>query len=270
MKTLKTQLLIPCLLACFGLRTVAAFSQDQQKHQGTARHPVEMNKKFADPKLDVREQVERFESESREVYTKRQEVVRAVGLRPGEAVADIGAGTGLFTRLFAEQVGPKGTIYAVDIGPAFLKHIAQQAKRFGQDQVVKTILNTQDSTNLPPHSIDVAFTCDTYHHFEHAERMLDSIYRALKPGGRLVIVDFDLRADSSEMVKQRARGPKELYFREITDAGFEQVEVKDGPKLTDDFFAVFQRVEKAVPRAAAGNDRSGSVCSSHRRRGRKR
>ena len=76
-------------------------------------------------------------------------IARAVGLRPGDAVADIGAGTGLFTQLFTEQVGPKGTVYAVDIGPAFLKYIARQAKKLGHEAVVKTVLNNQDSTKLP-------------------------------------------------------------------------------------------------------------------------
>jgi ubiquinone/menaquinone biosynthesis C-methylase UbiE len=250
------------------LGLVAASPPVQQNHQGVAQHAAEMNKKFSDPKLDVREQVERFESDSRDIYTKRLEIVRTVGLRPGEAVADIGAGTGLFTRLFAEQVGPKGTVYAVDIGPAFLKHIAEQAKRHGQGQVVKTVLNTQDATNLPPDSIDVAFTCDTYHHFEHPGRMLGSIHRALKPGGRLVIIDFDLRADSSEMVKHRARGPKELYFREIADAGFERVEGKVAPKLKDDFFAVFRRVDHGPPPATKGKDRGDSQpAHSHRQAG---
>ena len=124
-----------------------------------------------------------------------------MGLRPGDAVADIGAGTGLFTQLFAEQVGPKGTVYAVDIGPAFLKYITGQAKKLGHEHVVKTVLNTQDSTELPAGSIDVAFICDTYHHFDHPEKMLASIHRALRPGGRLVIIDFDLRKDSSDFVK---------------------------------------------------------------------
>lgn len=264
MNTYKTYQAITWILGCLALGPVAASSQDEHKHQGLAQHPAEMNQKFADPKLDVREQVERFESDSRDIFTKRREIVRAVGLRPGEAVADIGAGTGLFTLLFAEQVGPKGTVYAVDIGPAFLKHIAEQAKRLGQGQVVKTVLNTQDSTNLPPNSIDVAFICDTYHHFEHPGRMLSSIHRALRPGGRLVIIDFDLRDDSSEKVKQRARGPKDLYFREITDAGLERVETKDAPKLKEDFFAVFRRVEHVLPPTAVGKDRDDS--RHHRRK----
>ena len=66
-----------------------------------------MNKKFTAPEVDVEHFVKQFENDSRDVYVKRQDIVRAVGLRPGEAVADIGAGTGLFTFLFAEQVGPK-------------------------------------------------------------------------------------------------------------------------------------------------------------------
>ena len=92
-----------------------------------------MNKKFADLKADIEQFVNRFENESRDIYAKRQDITLAVGLRPGDAVADIGAGTGLFTLLFAEQVGPKGTVYAVDIGPAFLKYIAEQAKKHGHD-----------------------------------------------------------------------------------------------------------------------------------------
>ena len=91
-----------------------------------------MNKKFTDPNADIQQFVKRFENEARDVYAKRQDITRAVGLKPGDAVADIGAGTGLFTFLFAEQVGPKGTVYAVDIGPVFMKYIAEQAKRRGQ------------------------------------------------------------------------------------------------------------------------------------------
>ena len=167
-----------------------------------------MNKKFADPNMDIQEFVKRFESEARDIYVKRRDITRAVGLRPGDAVADIGAGTGLFTFLFAEQVGPKGTVYAVDIGPAFIKYIAEQAKRRGHEGIVKTVLNTPDSTELPAGSIDVAFICDTYHHFEHPEKMLASIHRALRPGGRLVVIDFDLRKEaasssSSEPVPRR-------------------------------------------------------------------
>lgn len=251
-------LVVTGMLAWLTLGPVAASQPVPHQSQGIASHPAEMNQKFVDPQLNVQELVDRFESQSRDIYAKRQEIVRAVGPRPGEAVADIGAGTGLFTRLFAEQVGPTGTVYAVDISPVFLKHIAEQAQRRGEDQVVKTVLDTQDATTLPPRSVDVAFLCDTYHHFEHPARMLGSIHQALKPGGRLVILDFDLRAESSEMVKHRARGPKEVYFREVTEAGFEPVETSNAPLLKDDFFAVFRRVDPQSPPAVNEADRDHS------------
>lgn len=212
------------------------------RSRGPAPYPAEMNRKFTDAKVNVEQFVKRFENESREVYAKRQEITSAVGLRPGDAVADIGAGTGLFTLLFAEQIGPKGTVYAVDIGPAFLKYIAEQATKHGHEGVITTVLNTQDSAMLPPNAIDVAFICDTYHHFEHPEKMLASVHRALRPGGRLIIVDFDLRKDSGDFVKQRARAPKEVYYEEITAAGFEQITAKDVPTIKDSFYAEFRRV----------------------------
>ncbi len=148
----------------------------------------------------------------------------------------------VFTLLFAEQVGPKGTVYAVDLGPAFVKYIAEQAKKHGHERVIKTVLNTPDSAELPANSIDVAFICDTYHHFEHPDKMLASIHSALRPDGRLIIIDFDLREDSSEFVKQRARAPKEVYYREITTAGFEQIENKDAPAIKDNFYAEFRHL----------------------------
>jgi ubiquinone/menaquinone biosynthesis C-methylase UbiE len=227
---------------CQAVTLTAAMAADAPPTHKPAPYPAEMNKKFTDPNADIQEFVKRFESEARDIYVKRQDITRAVGLRPGNAVADVGAGTGLFTQLFAEQVGPKGTVYAVDIGPAFVKYIAEQAKQRGHERIVKTVLNTSDSVELPAGSIDVAFTCDTYHHFEHPEKMLASIHRALRPGGRLVVIDFDLRANASDFVKQRARAAKEVYYREITAAGFELIETKKAPTIKDNFYAEFRRI----------------------------
>ena len=126
------------------LTAVSRAAEDAPKVQGPRHYPAEMNKKFSDPKADIGQFVDRFENEARDIYVKRQSIVRTVGLRPGDAVADIGAGTGLFTQLFADQVGPKGAVYAVDIGPAFIKYIDQQAKKLGHEKTVKTVLNTQE------------------------------------------------------------------------------------------------------------------------------
>jgi ubiquinone/menaquinone biosynthesis C-methylase UbiE len=218
-------------------------ADDVSKKPGPKHYPAEMNKKFSDPKAEIHEFIRRFENESRDIYVKRQSIVRAVGLRLGDTVADIGAGTGLFTLLFAGRVGPKGTVYAVDIGPVFLKYIDQEAKKQGHNAIIKTVLNTHDSTKLPANSIDVAFVCDTYHHFEHPSKMLASIHRALRPGGRLIIIDFDLHKDSSDLVKQRARAPKEVYYHEITMAGFELIDKKVTPAIKDNFYTEFRRMD---------------------------
>ena len=234
-----------------------ASPEDAPQKQGPAAYPAEMNKRFAAPDVDIQAFVKRFENESRDVYAKRRDITRSVGLRPGDAVADIGAGTGLFTQLFAEQVGSKGIVYAVDISPAFLSYIAGQAKKLGHEHVVKTVLNTQDSTELPAGSIDVAFICDTYHHFDRPEKMLASIHSALRPGGRLIIIDFDLHKDSSDFVKQRARAAKEVYFREIAAAGFEQIDTRDAPAINDNFFAEFRRLDgKPQIRPASATEQS--------------
>jgi ubiquinone/menaquinone biosynthesis C-methylase UbiE len=233
-----------CLAVWLALPLATAQAEDVPRSQGPAPYAAKMNKKFTDPNVDIQRFVKQFENEGRDVYAKRRDITRAVGLRPGDAVADIGAGTGLFTQLFAAQVGPKGTVYAVDIGPAFVKYIAEQARRQGQERVIKTVLNTPDSAELSRGCIDVAFICNTYHHFEHPEKMLASIHSALRPGGRLVVIDFDLRRNSGEFVKQRARAAKEVYYREITAAGFELIETKDAPAIKDNFYAEFRRAER--------------------------
>lgn len=223
---------------CWVLSTTQALAQE---HHHMGHTPIEMNKQFQKPDLDVNEFIRRFETDSREIYAQRQKIVAASGLRPGMAVADIGAGTGVFTRLFAEKVGTNGTVFAVEIAPAFLKYIDDQAKRRGLEKVVKTVTGAQETTKLVPGSIDLAFVCATYHHFEHPKKILSSIHQALRPGGRLVLVDFDLRRDSSDFVRARARAPKEVYFREIEAAGFGRAEVKDTPGLKENFLAVFRR-----------------------------
>jgi ubiquinone/menaquinone biosynthesis C-methylase UbiE len=206
---------------------------------GTDR-PSEINKPFTNP--DVAEYVKRFESESREVYTHRAEIVKAMGLVPGMSVADVGAGTGLFTRMFADRVGPKGRVYAVDVSAPFLKHIAGEAKKRGQAQI-HTVRGTQESINLPEGTLDTAFLSDTYHHLEHPESVLASIHRALRPGGRLVVVEFDRRPGvSADFVLKHVRADKSRFVAEITGAGFEPIKNPEPPRLSENFFAEFRRV----------------------------
>jgi ubiquinone/menaquinone biosynthesis C-methylase UbiE len=204
--------------------------------------PSEINKPFQNP--DVAQYINRFENESREIYVRRQEIADAVGLKPGMAVADIGAGTGLFTRVFADKVGPEGKVYAVDIAKPFLDHIAREARKRGHAHV-QTIQGTQETTNLPPGSVDVAFLCDVYHHLEQHERTLTSIHRALRSGGRLIIIEFDRREGvSSDFIMKHVRAGKAQFLAEIAAAGFEPLETPDPPRFKENFFAAFRRIER--------------------------
>ncbi|MFO0908818.1 MAG: methyltransferase domain-containing protein [Isosphaeraceae bacterium] len=197
--------------------------------------PQDINKQFADPDVDAF--VKRFESESREVYSRREAVLKALGIQKKMAVADIGAGTGLYTRLFAEAVGPEGAVYAVDIAVPFLRHIEATAKKNGHAQV-KTVRGAQDRVNLNPESIDLAFVCDVYHHVERPGAWLGSIRTALKPGGRFVVIEFDrARAKNRDFVKKHVRAEKDVFIREIEAAGFERIELPNAPDLEENFIA---------------------------------
>jgi ubiquinone/menaquinone biosynthesis C-methylase UbiE len=207
--------------------------------------PDDINKQFESPDLDVESFVKRFESESREVFAKRHEIVAFVGPKEGMAIADVGAGTGLFTRLFAEKVGPDGKVYAVDISPKFLEHIKRESERLGLKHVT-TVRGGQDSTKLPKESVDVVFLADVYHHFEKPDRMLASIREALKPGGRFVIVEFDrASAKNASFIKSHVRADKETFLKEIEGAGFEPIASPEAPDLEGNFVAAFRKPAKS-------------------------
>ena len=199
-----------------------------------------INKPFENP--DVKDFIGKFEGESREIFTQRQEIVAACKLKPGMVVADIGAGTGLFTRLFAKEVGPTGKVYAVDIAPKFIEHVEKTSKAQGLTNVVGVVCRP-DSVGLPADSIDLAFICDTYHHFEFPQRTMASIHKALKPGGRVIVIDFHrIPGKSREWILGHVRAGQEVVEKEIAEAGFKKTgEVKD--LLEENYFVRFEKVE---------------------------
>jgi SAM-dependent methyltransferase len=132
---------------------------------------------------DWLERPERDEEEHTET------LVEQLKARPGDVVADIGAGTGYFSRRIAKRILPKGTVLAVDIQPEMLQLLTNQMAEAGIANV-KPVLGTITDPKLPPGSVDLAFMVDVYHEFDHPFEMMQSITRALKPGGRVVFVEF--------------------------------------------------------------------------------
>ncbi len=217
--------------------------QSQATEKRPENLPKNINQSFLDPELDVDKFVKRFEVESREVVACQKQILAAVDIQPGMKVADIGAGTGLYMQPFSKTVGEKGKVYAVDISPKFIKHLRRRARKEELENV-KVVLCNDRSANLKPNSVDRAFICDVYHHFEYPLSSMKSIYDALHSGGKLVLVDFHRKVDDpkrSEWLMGHIRDPQEVFKQEIVDAGFkfeEEVEV-DG--FTENYLLVFSK-----------------------------
>ena len=116
-------------------------------------------------------------------------LLKALNLKPGDKVADIGAGTGYHTRRMAEQVGPEGTVFAVDIEPEMLESLKARISAAGLHNV-KPVLGTLKNPRLPPNSLDLVLIVDVYHELEFPFEMMQEICGALKPGGRVALVEF--------------------------------------------------------------------------------
>lgn len=219
------------LLAVFAFGAGPVDAQEKSVRPG-------INKPYENP--DINESVKRFESENREVFAKRKEIVAACKLKAGMAVADIGAGTGLFTRLFAAEVGPQGRVYAVDIARKFVEHVEKTSKEAGLKNVTG-IVCTPTSSELPPNSVDLVFLCDTYHHFEYPQKTMASIHRALRPGGHLILVDYSrIEGKTPDWLLKHLRAGQEVFTKEIEAAGFKAVDRADF--LKENYFVRFEKV----------------------------
>jgi arsenite methyltransferase len=123
-----------------------------------------------------------LEDPSRDEWQKPHEVVMALDLKPTETIADIGAGTGYFARRFAQHAGK---VYAVDIDQALLDIARKNAPKN-----LETVLASPDDPRLPEHSVDTIFFCDVLHHIENRPAYYAKLAQVLKPGGRIVVIDF--------------------------------------------------------------------------------
>ena len=187
-----------------------------------------------------------LETESREIYTERSAIASVVGPIPGAVIADIGAGSGFMTHLFSLMVGDQGWVYAVDINPTMLGHVAEGAAERGIKNI-QTVVCSQKSVELPPSSVDIVFICDTYHHFEYPRNTMHSIYSALRPGGQLILVDFKrIPGETPEWIMNHVRAGRDVFRSEIEEAGFELTGQHDLEALTDNYILRFRKQASAA------------------------
>ena len=130
-----------------------------------------------------------LERPERDEEEHTDKLVGQLKLKPGDVVADIGCGTGYFSRRLAKQIVPGGRVLGVDIQPEMLQLLTNKMAEAGVTNVV-SILGTLTDPRLPASSVDLALMVDVYHEFDHPFEMMQAIVRGLKPGGRVVFVEF--------------------------------------------------------------------------------
>jgi protein-L-isoaspartate O-methyltransferase len=130
-----------------------------------------------------------LEREEREQEERGELLLRELGLQPGMQVADVGAGTGYYARRMAKLLGPTGTVFAVDVQPEMIAIGLDLAKKAGITNITP-VLSAVDDVKLASASIDVAIMVDVYHELEFPFEVMESLVRAMKPGGRIVFVEY--------------------------------------------------------------------------------
>jgi predicted methyltransferase len=216
------------VLGCAALLPPPSVAQTPHTHDHTFGDAQKWAKVFDDPERDA--------------WQKPHEVIRALALKPDAIVADIGAGTGYFSMRLAHMT-PKGRVYGVDTEPAMVKHLAERAKREGLANIA-AVQAKPGNPNLPQKA-DVILLVDVYHHIEDRERYFRNLQGALKPGGRVAIIDF--RMDSPVGPPGTSRIEPERVKSEMQRAGYALTQ--EHSFLPNQYFLLFEARDAAPGRS---------------------
>lgn len=201
---------------------------------GLAQKPAtmeEMHRLHADSKAYIAV----LDDPARDAYQKPHEVLEALALKEGERIADIGAGSGYFALRFARHVGPAGRVLAVDISPDMVLHLNERLRDAAVDNV-RTVLARPEDPLLADGSVDRIFICDTWHHIPGHPAYLERLRKALRPGGQVVIIDFQ-KKESPVGAPMEMRVAREDVLKEFQQAGFRLA--KEETFLPYQYFLVF-------------------------------
>jgi predicted methyltransferase len=185
---------------------------------------------------------------TRDTWQHPQEVMDALELKSGSAVADVGCGEGYFTFRLADRVGRTGKVYAVDIRADRIQKVRERAAEKSLPQII-AVVGDPDDPHLPPKSLDAILVVNSYHEFSAYDAMLSHFFAALKPGGRLAVIDYAAEPGKprSEYVDHH-RIPPELVQQEVGGDGFqlirreEDISIPGGSRKL--FFLIFARPQR--------------------------
>ncbi len=181
----------------------------------------------------------------RDAWQHPEQVMDALGIKPGSVVADVGCGRGYFTFHLAGRVGPQGKVYAEDVKDDELAEIRHEAKAKGLAQI-ETISGASDDPSLPTSTLDVVLIVNAYHEMRHYNAMLAGIYKALKPGGLLALIDGAAEPGRSrETYYSRHQMPEEVEREDAQRNGLHFLRQEPGFTRTDDqkklYFLVLEK-----------------------------
>jgi ubiquinone/menaquinone biosynthesis C-methylase UbiE len=214
--------LVCVTLACAAMIPAAAQApRDQEGMHRLHRDPAAYIAALEDPKRDA--------------YQKPNEVMAALAVQEGEAIADIGAGSGYFTMRLAQHVGPTGRVYAVDVDPDMIRHLHARVRDAGVLNVVPILARPDDP--LLPQRVDRFVIVDVWHHVEDRPGYLARMKKLLKPGGQIVMIDFHKR-DLPVRPPASMKIAREDLLKEMQVNGFELV--KEHAFLPYQYFLVFK------------------------------
>ncbi|MCS6285411.1 MAG: methyltransferase domain-containing protein [Nitrospira sp.] len=184
-----------------------AFAEEQHQH----RRPD-----------DIKQYLEHLDSTERDRYQKPSEVIDALKLKPGMAVADLGSGSGYFTRRFIEAVTETGMVYAVDVEPEMLAYAKESVIHMHTAYTAEFILAQPDNPKLQFASVDLLFVCNTIHHLENRSKYFSDLKSSLKSGARIAIIDFypDERSGDLGFPKHHLVA-RDTIVQEMTTAGYQ-------------------------------------------------
>jgi ubiquinone/menaquinone biosynthesis C-methylase UbiE len=169
------------------------------------------------------------------------DLAASLGIRRGDVVADVGTGAGYFLRYLIAAVGEQGRVIAEDIHPDFLQLVRRKITENGWKNVT-AVLGTEKDPKLPAASLDVVLVLDTYHHLDYPNEILTALRRALKPGGRLIVVDFYRSrkhpgAKDADL-KAHVRADRDQVIREVTATKLQLERTFD--HLPHEYVAIFR------------------------------